>query len=520
MTEQGVEGKGDSKPPYQRNLLVTLATGDEVDVVVEVSAKTSTHLDAFLMFPNVEPAPDHWNVPEDDDGYCGEALIETLTDMLHVTEDIKQGCRLLKPDMRELMKQSTPEDGFEDVMHSDVAVHLHKVVHRWWRDEASMNQRIFMATSALMFSQKQIMIAMNAVADSLITVHRARIGQHPICYYDMLPKKIHELPVNRPDDILAPEHIGAVLSTRRYNIWMKNLVAQHMRTMVGIGAMHPREMAYRLREEYTRIEDEQRGDMAAMLADAADRVRVPPDYGILYAQSGSSGRKRRMMRNGRKIVRRSIAAYERLFGGSAKANLMEFMRGKPLMLRGKLYTYRFMRTWSAVEHSAYPQAVHVPYALSIYNAANERLANGCIYFRDTPLVDQIIAVALHLRTEEDELDLLSKMNLSALTPAFTRDARLPGLKPDVPEMTWKAGVPHLVNMFADLEEEVEQQGQFDDLKREALPIIRDMMGERVSIPKPVFDFMADPHISIAQIENGMSPDDTINKFMLFADLLA
>lgn len=57
---------------------------------------------------------------------------------------------------------------------------------------------------------------------------------------------------------------------------------------------------------------------------------------------------------------------------------------------------------------------HTPYNLGLYTKTNIHVADLCVYFNQTPILDQILALSIFIKTG-DENDLLEKANYNRLT---------------------------------------------------------------------------------------------------------
>lgn len=138
---------------------------------------------------------------------------------------------------------------------------------------------------------------------------------------------------------------------------------------------------------------------------------------------GAVGKSRKKIGSHRKLLARSATTSARLLGD---APTRAFLRGEAVSIptAGDLiFQVRSERT-SALG----PGAVRV----SLAATRGERLANLCLYFDDTPPLDQLVAIALHAEAGNAE-ELLSAGNLFDLTeagaahPALRDRARSPGL---------------------------------------------------------------------------------------------
>lgn len=75
------------------------------------------------------------------------------------------------------------------------------------------------------------------------------------------------------------------------------------------------------------------------------------------------------------------------------------------VVEGEKFNYRFRKGHtSIISHTLNPVGIHIPYDLIIMSKDNIELCNTCIYFDETPVIDQVIAAVLHLQMgNEDEI---------------------------------------------------------------------------------------------------------------------
>lgn len=126
-------------------------------------------------------------------------------------------------------------------------------------------------------------------------------------------------------------------------------------------------------------------------------------------------------------IRRAYKLHNRLFGS---ANLRQLLRQRQLTLTGKLYKYNLTTEPGDLLH--YTRRTNTgtpPIHMELLRKNDDvPLCTLCVYFKDTPYIDHLIGVSLHLRTEETELDLLRAAQAQFPTAAFYQDPILPGLK--------------------------------------------------------------------------------------------
>lgn len=129
-----------------------------------------------------------------------------------------------------------------------------------------------------------------------------------------------------------------------------------------------------------------------------------------------------VVRAARRAVRRSIDIYAGLRGMD---EIRRFVAGEPIELPGQLYDYRMQKRGSILRQTMNPGDGHIPYQLNLIEKNTRKvLASGCVLFGRLPVIDQMLALALHLHSPsiDDEIKLLETTNW---TPRLSRRWRAP-----------------------------------------------------------------------------------------------
>lgn len=122
---------------------------------------------------------------------------------------------------------------------------------------------------------------------------------------------------------------------------------------------------------------------------------------------------------GRRALRRSIDLLRRF---RPERDVKAFLDGRPLLLHGHRYDYRVRSRGNLLEHTMNPRGPHIPYDLYILAKDGRPLASGCIVIPDTPVIDQVLALALHVQDEEAEDVIVRTTNWTPRLPALQRAA--------------------------------------------------------------------------------------------------
>jgi hypothetical protein len=88
-----------------------------------------------------------------------------------------------------------------------------------------------------------------------------------------------------------------------------------------------------------------------------------------------------------------------------------FTSGDGFIVESKLFNYRIRKSGvSMIKQTLNPIGCHIPYDLIVMSKENVELCNLCIYFDETPVIDQVIATVMHLQFEEGEQKMLETGN--------------------------------------------------------------------------------------------------------------
>lgn len=121
---------------------------------------------------------------------------------------------------------------------------------------------------------------------------------------------------------------------------------------------------------------------------------VPPK--INYAKV------KRETREARSIIKRGVRLFENLFG---IGQIGMFLHGDGISIEGRRFNYRISRLSykNIISHSKNPSSHAIPYRLEVCSKQGLVLFQGCTVFKNTPIVDQIIAIILSIRDNEERV---------------------------------------------------------------------------------------------------------------------
>lgn len=113
---------------------------------------------------------------------------------------------------------------------------------------------------------------------------------------------------------------------------------------------------------------------------------------------------------GRTAVRRSADLFRRFHSEEA---LRDFLGGKTLTLHGRRFDYRIRKHGiSMLSDALHPATGHVPFDLALVTKDGRKIAQGCVVTPGAPVLDQLLALSLHVQDNDEELTLLRTTNWS------------------------------------------------------------------------------------------------------------
>lgn len=291
---------------------------------------------------------------------------------------------------------------------------------RWWRDAATEGQRKSGAYVAACCMGKEIATACGAVLTMLLHTSRAMRGEPDSFVQAFAPREAFTPDMADLSTAFEPVNIQRMLRSPILSEWLKSVYRQHIRMLVGIGSLEPTEVMSELRAAY------RDGRVSVGLLDEIETMLPKSIDTRIYLKD----HKRRDIRRSRRVLRRSIEGFRRMFGSRMAASLHEFLRGRPLRAEGVRYDWSFTPRWSAVLHGIVLNRLHCPFIIGIHDkGSQQRVASLCVYFDETPLVDMLAAMLMHIRSREGEERLIHEGNLYAVTDRCRADDFLRGLKP-------------------------------------------------------------------------------------------
>ena len=343
-----------------------------------------------------------------DSDYCLDGSVSLLL----MTVDIEAGARRSRIDVDGIADRY---QGYRPEQPDFFSEEVTRQVLHWRSHHAGPMDRAHLAWAGLLGSEHQFAEVIGSTANQLVDLHLDAIGAPRDRIFSRSPPAgLSDLVLTDPSDLSRPENVERVLRYGSTGAWLAAMEAQYERILEGLEEVSHASYAEVLRHEYDVVRPAEHARLMAAL-DARRPAAVRPTQARLN------------QRQGRKAARKGMRLYGQLFG---EEGIRTFVRGDTLQIKGVQFDYRVRKTISIVDHSARPTSGHIPYQLDIYDKSGAFLAGGCVYFQDTPVIDQIIGLSLHVRDREDELIFLQSTNMLRRGDAYYDDPVLPDLKND------------------------------------------------------------------------------------------
>lgn len=202
-----------------------------------------------------------------------------------------------------------------------------------------------------------------------------------------------------------------------------------------------------------------------------------------------------------KVMKRSSALFKKHIGDH---NLKAFLSGDAFTIDGKEFNYRIRRAQHVdlLRQAAWPDTHHIPYSLELLDKENNFLTSLCVYFDKTPALDQVIAMVLHIKHDE-EMRILEKTNTLSRSELFKENKAIQKIWPSQFNGSGRVGLWDLLN--ADAEET-------NRLNRTLKPEVKEIIVDFLAPPKKAVEFMFEPGINFDEFH--MLPADVIEQRIL------
>ena len=128
---------------------------------------------------------------------------------------------------------------------------------------------------------------------------------------------------------------------------------------------------------------------------------------------------KKSIKRGRKAFVRGVNFFKSLFGSK---DIELFISGDEIIFEGDFYNYCISSTGNLIYKTVNTRMVSSPFKIRVETKVGIVLGYGCTVFENTPVIDQLIALRLHLM--EDEENVLKNMNITQRTASFDKEEKL------------------------------------------------------------------------------------------------
>ncbi len=128
----------------------------------------------------------------------------------------------------------------------------------------------------------------------------------------------------------------------------------------------------------------------------------------------------------RSAIKKGISMLTALVGPEP---VRSYISGDGFNLEGRLFDYKVSKTVGIVGHTQNTGNGHTPYRLTIMEKdTGTVLGDACVYFKNTPVIDQLIALTFFIRNGEEE-ELIKTANIFSRSEAYYTNTIMAELKP-------------------------------------------------------------------------------------------
>jgi hypothetical protein len=129
----------------------------------------------------------------------------------------------------------------------------------------------------------------------------------------------------------------------------------------------------------------------------------------------------------RSAIKKGVSMLSALVGPES---VRAYISGDGFELQGNLFDYRVSKTVSIIGHTQNTGNGHTPYRLTIKEKdTGTVLGDACVYFKNTPVIDQLIALTFFIRNGEEE-QLIKTANIFSRSEAYYDNPIIAELKPN------------------------------------------------------------------------------------------
>lgn len=409
---------------------------------------------------------------------CPESryIIDSMTELCEVTIDITEFVYHTKVDIDDMVDRNAN-------IKSEV-VNL----YRGWRPSANMNEQAFISFNGMLGSEHQFNEITTYVTDKMIDAFRQSNGKKSPIGNGFPEINLH---IETEDDMLKEHNVLYLLERNKEQEWLRMLETMFIDFVDVKSQVNMKQF---LEWEHNRIQK---------MADAAYMAYLPglidpmDDNAIKRYHKKQKQQEILQIKKGQKVLKKGIKTFTNMFGAK---DIHAFITGDDFTIEGNRYNYRVSKKYDLVKFSADPRRGHIPYRLQLVTKNDVVLADGCVLFEDTPVVDQLIGMMLHIKNGNEE-EILKKTNFFNTEDAYYSEEYLVQLK-GIKKPVYGNHPINIADLFLDNGE------REDTLKYRPLvrPVVERVLLDMVDIPESAFRFMMKPEITYDHLQFLEAPD--------------
>lgn len=377
--------------------------------------------------------------------YISHGMIE----LLRTSIDVVEGSSYLGINIDDACENETqqilcnnPDKLFEPWQHEDLNSLESRLEREYVARLATANnfQKKAIAEHIRKLMPEQMIFFRENLAGLLTdSILRANNIQHNNSHYSAVLFDAEKSPFDvKRISLITPELVKDLVNRNSILCWWKQAFQRSVKRMNMFIDVMPDEEFRSLHDAYRaeaqRMIDESikryRNRIAESPTDENGACECPPwdDFPMENPETPKRKLSKRERNRERKVLKRSMKIYEKFRGSS---EIRTFVSGETITINGTLYDYVVQKKKRAnlLQHSGKPNTHTIPYDLTLRSKDGTKLAQGCVYFPETPVIDQVLALSFHVQQKENELLILEKTNWYNRTDAFKEDQLITSLKP-------------------------------------------------------------------------------------------
>lgn len=286
-----------------------------------------------------------------------------------------------------------------------------------------MFNRTAIAAADLAGTYGHIKRGMQAMVDLVFAIHlRSKGYPDDGMYRRVIPPELVDMRLDRITTINVSTFLR-ILNIDPWRSWLQRLRAQKQRTVT------------QLANEYVskQLEEEVR------LLVGASKLK----FAVIDAWKQKHDAE--TSRIARKSIIKSFKMFERLDATDLLRRFLASATGEAVEIEGHAYNYQIKMYANTLYTLTLDCNLKMTYmSTHVYNKQGERLCQVCHYFKETPILDSVLATVLTVRNPETELEFLNAACIVEAPRWFYDDPLLPILK----NMSDPAAAPGMVeNIF-------------------------------------------------------------------------